>query len=80
MFSKTQDVPAVVLEKLFWFHSIKSPRTYHSAPGRKIQIFVGFIELRRQNSGEVLGQHSEKSALIIELFLGRGRGHTEAIA
>lgn len=68
MFSKTRDVPAVVPEKLFWFHSIKSARTCLCTSKRKIQIFVGFIELRRQNSGEVLGQHSEKSALIIPLW------------
>lgn len=40
MFSQAQVVPAVS-EKLFWFHSIKSPRTYHCTPKRKIQIFVG---------------------------------------
>lgn len=71
MFSKTQDVPAVVLEKLFWFHSIKPPKTYLCTPERKIQTFVGFIELRRQNSGEVLGQHSEKSKLTMSLAEGK---------
>lgn len=71
MCSKTQDVPATVSENLFLFHSVKSPRMYLLTPERKIQIFVGFIELRRQNSGEVLGQHSGKSALIIPLAEGK---------